>query len=542
MTNLVLQTLQSVSEQLGDPYAFGFKINDGNGNVQERTEKSDGKGGKIGSYAYLDPNGVYQKVSYIADELGFRILPNGHDHASSSSSRHSQVIRTPESPAAEDLRTHKLVSQFPPPPSSRHFNRFPPNMLAPYTIYDQNEVNSHHRKFYDPMYEKKYEMKGSENKAFYESPPSPFDASSSPYAPQTQTLTPHTPQNLPPQSYATLPQQYQPQQYQPQQYQPQNPPRSYNYPDYIAKSPSIVDLPQPPRYRKIPKYQMPEGFPVTTSKYVSDGLKANPHFKSYLPRAVFKESTAKPFKKWKRINPNDEKQKEWYAKITRSASENDLDWLQTGSWRDKLDDSSSSESLDSSSVRTPKPPATTPLPTRSSIVPWFTPGTRPTAATLISKPIIGDDPIIERRSERRIYTGRQQEPEPEESDKPKVLLRDQSAQIPLHPYLAFNRSKGISFSKMIPRVHYATVNKNPEPSTNFDQSFNEILSRRRDTVNDDTEKDDLLTETSSGQEDKKEDEKSQIDKPASYEPPLDSKTETVLGKWQARIWPPPSRH
>ncbi|XP_076351583.1 uncharacterized protein LOC143247411 [Tachypleus tridentatus] len=54
------------------PYEFGYRINDGNGNSQERQETGKEDGSKIGAYGYRDALGIYRQVEYLADRGGFR--------------------------------------------------------------------------------------------------------------------------------------------------------------------------------------------------------------------------------------------------------------------------------------------------------------------------------------------------------------------------------------------------------------------------------------------------------------------------------------
>lgn len=54
------------------PYNFGYEVKDEHGS-QYRKETSDGQGRVEGSYGYLDDNGIYREVYYVADkENGFR--------------------------------------------------------------------------------------------------------------------------------------------------------------------------------------------------------------------------------------------------------------------------------------------------------------------------------------------------------------------------------------------------------------------------------------------------------------------------------------
>ncbi|XP_074602188.1 uncharacterized protein LOC141855898 isoform X2 [Brevipalpus obovatus] len=47
--------------------------------MQHRHEQSDGTGAKRGSYGYVDANGIYRKVEYIADEHGFRVKMSSNE-------------------------------------------------------------------------------------------------------------------------------------------------------------------------------------------------------------------------------------------------------------------------------------------------------------------------------------------------------------------------------------------------------------------------------------------------------------------------------
>ncbi|KAH7932486.1 hypothetical protein HPB51_029263 [Rhipicephalus microplus] len=54
------------------PYSFGYDTVDEFGNRQFRSEQGDANNVKTGSYGYRDVNGIYRRVSYIADANGFR--------------------------------------------------------------------------------------------------------------------------------------------------------------------------------------------------------------------------------------------------------------------------------------------------------------------------------------------------------------------------------------------------------------------------------------------------------------------------------------
>ncbi|XP_072142298.1 uncharacterized protein [Dermacentor andersoni] len=54
------------------PYSFGYDTADEFGNRQFRSEQGDANNVKTGSYGYRDVNGLFRRVSYIADANGFR--------------------------------------------------------------------------------------------------------------------------------------------------------------------------------------------------------------------------------------------------------------------------------------------------------------------------------------------------------------------------------------------------------------------------------------------------------------------------------------
>ncbi|XP_070387696.1 cuticle protein 10.9-like [Dermacentor albipictus] len=54
------------------PYSFGYDNLDEYGSRSYRNEKSDANNVKTGSYGYRDANGIYRRVTYIADANGYR--------------------------------------------------------------------------------------------------------------------------------------------------------------------------------------------------------------------------------------------------------------------------------------------------------------------------------------------------------------------------------------------------------------------------------------------------------------------------------------
>lgn len=71
----------------------------------------DPYGNQVGSYAYLDPEGKEVRVSYVADEKGFRIVPNkGAARSSASTTRGGFLQDTPEVAQARAAHLALLAS------------------------------------------------------------------------------------------------------------------------------------------------------------------------------------------------------------------------------------------------------------------------------------------------------------------------------------------------------------------------------------------------------------------------------------------------
>ncbi|GBL84193.1 hypothetical protein AVEN_118595-1 [Araneus ventricosus] len=67
-----LQPVTDVAADLPKPYDFGYSVKDRYGTKQHRKEVANSNGIVKGSYGYLDPEGIYRFVDYIADKGGYR--------------------------------------------------------------------------------------------------------------------------------------------------------------------------------------------------------------------------------------------------------------------------------------------------------------------------------------------------------------------------------------------------------------------------------------------------------------------------------------
>ncbi|KAL3212110.1 hypothetical protein MRX96_036164 [Rhipicephalus microplus] len=65
-------TRTSIHSQPPQPYSFGYDNVDEFGTQSYHKEQGDGNNVKTGTYGYRDANGIYRRVSYVADANGFR--------------------------------------------------------------------------------------------------------------------------------------------------------------------------------------------------------------------------------------------------------------------------------------------------------------------------------------------------------------------------------------------------------------------------------------------------------------------------------------
>lgn len=71
--------------QAPQPYTFGYETVDEYGNKQMRHEVSDENNFKKGSYGFMDVNGIFRHVSYVADGDGFRAKIHTNEPGTASS-------------------------------------------------------------------------------------------------------------------------------------------------------------------------------------------------------------------------------------------------------------------------------------------------------------------------------------------------------------------------------------------------------------------------------------------------------------------------
>ncbi|GFT80392.1 cuticle protein 16.8 [Nephila pilipes] len=73
-----------VVQQVPQPYEFGFNFGDGLGMAQHRTEVADSTGVVRGRYGFMDPQGLFRNVEYIADRNGYRAVIRSNEPGTAS--------------------------------------------------------------------------------------------------------------------------------------------------------------------------------------------------------------------------------------------------------------------------------------------------------------------------------------------------------------------------------------------------------------------------------------------------------------------------
>lgn len=89
---------QNIPSKQPVPYTFGYRIQDKHGNVQARQEEVDPDGRAVGSYSFMDSNGIFRRVEYIADANGFRAIVNTNEPGTSGINPAHVLISREETP------------------------------------------------------------------------------------------------------------------------------------------------------------------------------------------------------------------------------------------------------------------------------------------------------------------------------------------------------------------------------------------------------------------------------------------------------------
>ena len=143
------------------PYQFGYQIKDKDGNVQHRHEESDAEGVKRGSYGYVDANGVFRKVFYVADKNGFRIKEMksnepGFDAKVAAAMKETSKVKTPVDTIASTASAHY---------SSPSVNQLSPSLLSSDSgNYNPSKITATDREFNNQRVKASFNLNTSESK------------------------------------------------------------------------------------------------------------------------------------------------------------------------------------------------------------------------------------------------------------------------------------------------------------------------------------------------------------------------------------------
>lgn len=104
------------------PYSFNYEVTDEHGNVHYRREQGDPAGIVTGSYGYMNVNGLYRSVEYMASAEGFRAkVKTNEPGAKGPGSADVELQADPVPPGLAEMFDRKAptVPQAMPSPASR---------------------------------------------------------------------------------------------------------------------------------------------------------------------------------------------------------------------------------------------------------------------------------------------------------------------------------------------------------------------------------------------------------------------------------------
>ncbi|XP_076365875.1 uncharacterized protein LOC143254505 isoform X2 [Tachypleus tridentatus] len=99
-------------EETPQPFEYSFEIKDEAGNTITRQESGDGSGAVTGSFSYIDENGIFRRVNYVANIDGFQPQIETNEPGTANANPASVQITVQEPPVIPETRP----SPPPPPP------------------------------------------------------------------------------------------------------------------------------------------------------------------------------------------------------------------------------------------------------------------------------------------------------------------------------------------------------------------------------------------------------------------------------------------
>ncbi|XP_076333783.1 cuticle protein 10.9-like [Tachypleus tridentatus] len=91
-------------EEAPQPFKFTYEIKDDDGNTITRQESGDESGAVVGSYSYLDANGIYRRVQYTANVDGFQSQIETNEPGTANANPANVVIKAEEPPVVKEVK------------------------------------------------------------------------------------------------------------------------------------------------------------------------------------------------------------------------------------------------------------------------------------------------------------------------------------------------------------------------------------------------------------------------------------------------------
>ncbi|XP_022243822.1 cuticle protein 10.9-like [Limulus polyphemus] len=106
------------------PFEYSFEIKDEAGNTITRQESGDGSGAVTGSFSYIDENGIFRRVNYVADVDGFQPQIETNEPGTANANPASVQMTVQEPPVIPEAKPSPPKYPPPPPRPPKHVQQY----------------------------------------------------------------------------------------------------------------------------------------------------------------------------------------------------------------------------------------------------------------------------------------------------------------------------------------------------------------------------------------------------------------------------------